>query len=117
MGNFSVDGRSFSGSSLKIIGNQVYVDGVLQEGSLTGVVKVIVEGELASLQTDASVECGNVRGPVNAGVAVRCGDVTGDVSAGTSVTAKNVTGNVTARTAVTCDDVGGSVTASFVKKR
>ncbi len=54
------------------------------------------------------------RGPalkVESEVSVQCGDVEGDVSAGASVTCCNVGGDVTAGATITCGDVGGDADA------
>lgn len=93
-----IDGRTFSGNSVSIIGGQVTIDGVVQDGSLSGVVEIkITEGVLRELKTDASVSCGEVKGDIDAGGSVTCGRVSGNVRAGGSIT---------------CNDVGGSVMAS-----
>lgn len=47
------------------------MDGRLAEKGLSGNVKIKWEGPLANLQSDASVECGDVNGSVNVGSSVR----------------------------------------------
>ena len=88
MARITIDGASFVGNSVTIRNGKVVVDGVAQEGNLHGVVEVkIVEGALGSLECDASVTCGEVRGDVSAGGSVRCGNVGGTIQCGGSVTA------------------------------
>lgn len=45
-------------------------------------VHIIWESDLASLKTDASVTCQNVRGNLGAGGSVTCNDVHGSVNCG-----------------------------------
>lgn len=86
-----IDGRVFDGSDLSIINGVVTVDGVtVQDGTVTGVVEIRVEGTLASLTTDANVVCKGVTGSVKAGGNVACGDVGGDVRAGGNIVANTV---------------------------
>lgn len=84
------------GNNISINNGVVTVDGVTVEEGLQGVVKVVWEGPLASLEADTSVECG---------------DVHGDVRGGNSVTCKNVQGNVRAGNSVNCGKVGGNCRA------
>jgi hypothetical protein len=102
---------NIEGGNISIINGRVTIDGVLQDQQVQGVVKIIVEGDLASLKTDASVQCGNVHGDVTAGSSVSCDNVEGSVSAGSSVSCENVGRNVSAGSLVTCGDVGGKVSA------
>jgi cytoskeletal protein CcmA (bactofilin family) len=77
------------------------------------VVKLIVEGEAASVQSDGDVEvAGGVAGGVTADGDVTCGRVGGNVTADGSVTVNgDVAGYVKADGSVSCGDVGGSVKA------
>ncbi len=97
MGSITIDGRTFEGDVVSIIGGEVIVDGVTQDGTLTGKVSLEIKGTLDNLTTDASVNMtGQIKGNVEAGGSVRCDDVGGNVIAGGSVN---------------CDDVGGKITA------
>lgn len=97
MAKISIGGRTFTGNNVSILNGVVIVDGVQQDGTLTGQVELKIEGTLDSLTTDASVNMkGQINGNVEAGGSVRCDDVGGNVNAGGSVR---------------CDDVGGSVNA------
>lgn len=94
-----VGGKTFvhEGSSIQINGNQIIVDGKVVEDKASGIVKLEVQGDLASLTCDASVEVtGNVAGNVDAGNSVHCGHVQGNVDAGNSVHCGNVGGGVDA---------------------
>lgn len=96
--SINISGRSFSGKNVSIINGVVTVDGVRQDMKLdNGPTEIrILEGALVNLTTDASVNCNEVKGNVQAGGSVQCDNVGGSVNAGGSVQ---------------CDDVGGSVNA------
>ena len=98
MGTISINGRTFSGNNVDIVGGRVIIDGVEQTGdALSGRVDIIVvQGSITNLSTDASVHTGNITGDVRAGGSVNCNDVGGNVAAVGSVN---------------CDTVGGSITA------
>lgn len=97
MSTITIDGRSFPGArSVSIINGRVTIDGVPQDGTLSGVVEIRVEGVLGELKTDASVSCGQVTGSVSAGGSVRCEGVGGGVNAGGSVNCGDVRGMVVA---------------------
>ena len=97
MATIVIDGRSFSGRSVSIINGKVTIDGVVQDGSLSGIVEVrIIEGVLQELSCDASVNCSEVRGNVRASGSVNCGDISGSVNAGGSVNCGSVGGGVNA---------------------
>jgi len=86
MATINIDGRTFSGNSISIVGGVVKVDGKVQDGVLSGVVEIrIVEGVLGNLTTDSSVVCGAVQGNVAAGGSVTAERVSGNISAGGSV--------------------------------
>lgn len=104
MATVVIDGRSFSGRSVSIINGRVTIDGVAQDGTLSGVVEIkVTEGVLGELRTDASVSCGAVTGNVDAGGSVNCNRVGGNVHAGGSVNCDDIAGSVMA---------GGSVSRS-----
>lgn len=103
MGTITIDGRTFQGNSVQIRNGVVRIDGVAQEGTVSGVVEVrVIEGVLGLLEADGSVICGDVGGNVSAGGTVHCNTVSGHVSAGGSVHCDKVLGAINA---------GGSVRA------
>lgn len=52
-----------TGHSISVIKGQVFIDGIPQDGLLSGVVEIrVLEGSIGELQTDASVTCGAVTG-------------------------------------------------------
>jgi len=67
MATMTIGGRSFSGNNVSIINGVVTIDGVLQEGTLSGEVIIKIEGVLNSLETSHSVNMrGTIKGDVNA---------------------------------------------------
>ena len=48
-GSINIDGRSFSGRSVVIKNGKVTVDGVLQDGDLTGPVSITVQGDVETI--------------------------------------------------------------------
>lgn len=103
MATIIIDGHTFSGNSVSVLNGQVTIDGVRQDGSLSGVVEIkVTEGVLGELRTDASVSCGTVKGSVSAGGSVNCADVGGSVTAGGSVNSGNIAGNLSAGGSVRC---------------
>jgi hypothetical protein len=98
MARVIIDGRNFvAGNSISIINGVVTIDGVRQDGAVSGVVEIrVVEGVLGDLRTDASVTCGEVRGSVSAGGSVTCGNVGMSVSAGGSVRGGAFGGSISA---------------------
>lgn len=102
MGTITINGRTFRGNNVSIVGGRVTIDGVAQEGEqLSGVVEVrVTEGTIGHLTSDASVTCGEVRGNVTAGGSVQCDGVGGSINAGGSVQCGAVGGPV---------NVGGSI--------
>jgi hypothetical protein len=80
-------------------------------GQLSGEVRVLWEGPLASLDADGNVTCGDVGGSVTASGSVEAQAVAGNATAGGSMRSGDVKGNVQAGGSVTCGRVGGSVMA------
>ena len=86
MTTVTINGKTYQGNNITINNGNVVIDGRQEDGQLNGVVEIrITEGNLDSLTTDASVNCGHVTGTVTAGGSVNCGSVGGNVSAGGSV--------------------------------
>lgn len=97
-GRVVIDGREFKGGNLQIDGNgKVIVDGVVQDGSLTGPISVTVHGDVQSLsgnlsEVSISGHAGEVR---TVSGDVKCGDVAGNVTTVSGdVQAKTISGNV-----------------------
>ena len=90
----SVEGNT---SHVTIRNGQVTIGGNVVKTGLSGDVRVIWEGPLASLDCDGSAETGPVSGNVSAGNGVKVsGDVRGNVSAGNGVTCNKVGGSIQA---------------------
>lgn len=109
-----VNGQVYGGDvKVGIRNNRLYINGVLQDGEpLQGVVEVrVTEGSLVSLETDASVTCGDVTGDVDAGGSVTSKTVGGSVDAGGTVKCGDIRGNVNAGGSITCGKVDGNVNA------
>lgn len=94
----TINGKTYKGNSVVVRNHTIYIDGkkVTDKDMPETILQIEVKGTLASLETDASVNCDSVKGNVDAGGSVNCDTVGGDVNAGGSVN---------------CDDVGGNVTA------
>jgi len=93
-----INGKTYSGSSVEIVGGRVRVDGVDQDGVLSGpTVNVTVNGSPASVQTDSGdITVNGTAGTVSATSGdVKCGNVQGGVS--------------TTSGDVLCRSIGGSV--------
>lgn len=93
----TVNGKSYRGSSVSIVGNKIVVDGVEQGGDLVGPINVTVNGSAQSVQTaSGNIEVHGAVGTVSTTSGdVRCDDVQGGVS--------TVSGDVQ------CRVIGGSV--------
>jgi len=106
-----VNGESFEieGGPVSIIKGVFKVGNKILKRNLSGDVHVKWEGDLTSLKTDGSVQCGDVKGVVDAGGSVQCGNVSKDVDASGSVTCKDVGGDVDAGGSVKCQCVNGSI--------
>lgn len=105
MGVFNINGVSISGNNIVIRNGKVIVDGVEVDGAASGngeIKIVVVEGVINKLDSDRSVNCGDVNGDVNAGGSVNCGNVGGKVNAGGSVNCDRVGGNISAGGSVIC---------------
>jgi hypothetical protein len=99
MSRLTINGMTFDGDSIVVVGGRITVDGVAVtvNDAKTGIVEIrIVEGVLGELRTDASVKCGNVAGSVKAGGSIQCENVGGNVSAGGSVKASAAYGPIKA---------------------
>ncbi|WP_392387319.1 hypothetical protein [Bacillus licheniformis] len=100
-GKVNINGVTYEGNSITITNNEVLIDGKVVKNSVSGVVKIKIEGNPAKVYSDASVEVkGDVLGDVDSGGSVNCGNVKGNVDTGGSVRCGTVGGSV---------DAGGSV--------
>lgn len=105
------------GSSISIINNVVYINGVKYEGDAIkdNRLKLEVEGNLSSLEVkdcDTVMINGNINGHVNVdGSATIDGDITGDAKIAGSFQGGNIGGNMKVGGSANCGNVGGSVNA------
>lgn len=96
-GSITIDGRTFTGRNVTITGDQVFVDGVAQSGSLIGPVSVTVNGDAATVQTtsgriEVKGACNRVRSTSGD---IECGNIGGDVeTVSGDVNCKHVQGSV-----------------------
>lgn len=96
-GSVTIDGKTFSGAAIQIIGNKVVVDGVAQQGELVGDISVTVNGDCESVEnSNGTVEVKGSAGSVRTSNGkVTCGNVGGDVtSINGDITCGSVTGSV-----------------------
>ena len=96
-GTITINGKQYQGQNFSIDGDKVIIDGVQQEGSLSGPVSIQVTGDVQSIDGTAQSiavtgSCGSVK---TVSGDVRCGPVTGGVQTVSGV--------------VYCGDVAGSV--------
>lgn len=103
-GVITINGKTYTGNSVEVRGNVVYVDGVRADAKPNGegILKVEITGSPTSVHCDAPVSI--------------TGDVLGNVSGGPATIGGSVKGNVNA-SVVNCGDVGGNVNASVVNRR
>jgi hypothetical protein len=71
---------------------KIIVNGRKLAEGLSGTVDLKIEGAVAKVDADGSVQCGDVGGSVSAGGSIRCGNVASDASAGGSITATGTLG-------------------------
>ncbi len=98
-GNCVIDGRSFAGNNICISNGVVTIDGVVQDGELSGDINVTVNGNVDVLENQVGtitahnvgeatagsgdINCNNVSGSVSTGSGdIRCGSVGGNVRTG-----------------------------------
>ena len=95
-GRIVIDGREFKGKNVSIVGGKVTVDGMIQDGELTGDINVVIHGDVELLNnTSGSVTANNVGNLQTVSGDVNCKDVSGSI--------KTVSGDVD------CGKVGGKI--------
>lgn len=99
MNTVIINGVKHVGTNIAVRNNVVIIDGKQVDSGMNSILSIKVEGTLARLETDCSVNCDDIAGDVVAGGSVNCDDVGGNVSAGGSVICERVGGNV----------IGGSI--------
>jgi hypothetical protein len=98
--SITVNGTTYTGGSIHINGNQVFIDGVAQNQVLTGPISLVVNGDCGDIDSGSgdikvtgnagkirtgsgNVECGNVSGNIQTGSGdVQCTTVGGNISTG-----------------------------------
>lgn len=116
MANYiNINGQSFevSGSNVSITNGTVYVDGKEIINDLKGIVEIKWEGEVANINSQASVSvAGNVQGDIAAGGSISCGDIlTGNAKANGSITCSDIHGDAKAGGSIKCNNIKGSAKA------
>lgn len=116
VGSISINGRTFSGNNLSMVGNRIIVDGrdVTDDTGveMKSILEVKITGDVQDVSCDRGLTIvGTVRGNIDAKAAVNCDSVGGDIKAGGAVNCDDVQGSVYANGSVNCDDIGGSVQA------
>lgn len=101
MNQIIINGKNYTfldGANISIINDSLYIDGkkIDSNNDIYDISIIVIKGNVGNIDTDKSVNCGDVKGNINAGGSVNCDDINGDVTAGGSVN---------------CDDVGGSISA------
>lgn len=103
MNSVTVNGISINvpnGSSISVINNQVYIDGVLSKGGepVNNILKIEVHGDITLNQCDGNLHVlGNIRGPVSVDGNLQCsGQINGDVRADGNVICGKISGFVKA---------------------
>ena len=95
-GRIVIDGREFHGNNVTISHGKVTVDGVVQDGELSGHISVTVHGDVQSLENQVgNVTAQNV-GEISTGTGdVKCGNVSGSIRTGSGdVECGTVSGNI-----------------------
>lgn len=112
-GTIRINGKTYVGNNISMVGNKVYIDGKLQgngDFSEEKEIKIEVLCDIDRIESEESVNVyGNVHGNVFAKGSVNCDNVTGNVEAKGSVNCDNVGGNVKANGSVNCDVIKGRV--------
>lgn len=99
MSNFTINNRSYTGNSIRVLGNEVWVDGVKvdpQPEPENGILRIDISGSIDTLISDANASITGTVGTVRANGNINCGNVERDVHAGGNINCGQVLGNVSA---------------------
>jgi hypothetical protein len=113
MGSVTINGKHYQGSNIVVNNDEVIIDGkrINDKDLPDTILHVEVTGGLVSLQSDASVNCKDVKGDVTSAGSVSADNIGGNVDARGSVNCDDIKGSVNAGGSINCDDIGGSVRA------
>lgn len=99
-----INGVTYSGTKVSIINGNIIIDGTSIKGKVSGVIEIRIEGNPASIETDANVTVkGNVQGNIDAGGNITCTNVQGGADAGGNISCCNIAGSA---------DAGGNIICS-----
>jgi len=99
MGILTINGKTYTGNSIRISGNEVWIDGRKADSQpepINGVLTVNINRSIESLYTDFNVNMTGSVGNVDSSGNVNCGNVAGNVKSQGNVICGNVSGNVLA---------------------
>jgi transcriptional regulator with XRE-family HTH domain len=68
------------------------------------------KGEALNIESNFSIECGDIQGSATAGGVINCGDIMQNSTAGASINCEDVAGDANAGCNINCADVAGNVT-------
>jgi hypothetical protein len=98
MATVTINGKTYTGSSVAVTNNKVYIDGILQDAGEEKQIIISVGGDVQALSVDACTKisitgnCGSVQ---SASGDIACGNVSGNVlTVSGDVKAKNISGSV-----------------------
>jgi len=94
--SITIDGKSFNGKNVSIVNGKVIVDGVTQDGELTGDINVVVHGDIDRLENS----CGTVTAKAVGSISTQSGDV---ICEGVNGSVSTMSGDVR------CTAISGSV--------
>ncbi|GIN25446.1 MULTISPECIES: hypothetical protein [Bacillota] len=98
-GEICINGKVYTGRNISVLGNEVYVDGKLQDGleDKNKIEITIISGVIQKITSDGSIYIkGNVNGNVEAKTNINCDNVFGDVGAGVNINCNDIGGNAMA---------------------
>lgn len=85
------------GVNISVNDDTVSINGKKYEGKFENKnIKLIIEGGVANITSDRSVDCGEVKGNVDCGGSVNAGGIGGDITCGGSVNCGKVGGSISA---------------------
>lgn len=96
-GTITVNGKSYRGSNVHVVGNKVIIDGKEQDGEFQKDINIEIHGDAGSIEN----ECGKV---IVSGKAASVKSQSGDIECGdVSGSVKTMSGDIE------CGNIGGSV--------